>query len=361
MSGTARGGDRARRGRTGEGSPTRRRRGTDEPRESWSRSRRRTTTGDEPDPADQAERTDRATARTTRADRADRAATERTTARTGGTRTPRTRAGAAAARRAERERARGRADRSRPARDSSRTLTRRRPPATRADDGGPTRGRYLARRWVAVLAVVSVVAVAYLVLFTSLLGVRSVEVLGVKEIPEADVLRAAAIEPGTPMVRLDADEAAARVAELPRVFEVVVERSWPSTVEIVITERAPVAVRRAGKEIHLIDATGLDYAVTKTAPKGLPTLAMDDVRPDNPATKAAVTVLTAIPKQLRAKVVTVSAKTPGDVRLTLADRRVIKWGNARDNARKAAVLAPLLTRPGKTYDVATPEFPTVAG
>jgi cell division protein FtsQ len=212
-----------------------------------------------------------------------------------------------------------------------------------------------------VLVVLSVIAVAYLVMFTSLLGVRSVEVIGVKEIAKADVLAAAAIEHGTPMVRLDADEAAARVARLPRVFEVVVERSWPSTVEIVITERTPVAVRRAGKEIHLIDATGLDYAITTTPPKGLPTLAMDDVRPDNPATKAAVTVLTAIPGQLRAKVVSVSAKTPGDVRLTLADRRVVKWGNARENDRKAAVLAPLLTRPGKTYDVATPEFPTVAG
>jgi cell division protein FtsQ len=210
-----------------------------------------------------------------------------------------------------------------------------------------------------VLVVACVVAVAYVVMFTSVLGVRSVEVIGTKEIPEADVLAAAAIEHGTPMVRLDADEAAARVATLPRVFEVVVERSWPSTVEIIVTERSPVAVRRAGKEIHLVDETGLDYAITATVPKGLPTLAMEDVRPDNPATAAAVTVLTAIPPQLRAKVVTVSARTPGDVRLTLADRRVVKWGNARDNARKAAVLAPLLTRPGKTYDVATPEFPTV--
>jgi cell division protein FtsQ len=212
-----------------------------------------------------------------------------------------------------------------------------------------------------LLAVVSVVVVAYLVMFTSLLGVRSVEVIGVREIQEADVVRAAAIEHGTPMVRLDADEAAARVAELPRVFEVVVERSWPSTVEIIITERAPVAIRKAGAEIHLIDATGLDYAIAKTAPPGLPTLAMGDVRPDNPATKAVVTVLAALPKQLKTHVVTLTADTPGDVRLTLADGRVIKWGNARDNARKAAVLAPLLTRPGKTYDVATPDFPTVSG
>jgi cell division protein FtsQ len=328
MAGTARGGDRSRRGKT--------RGAADSTRESWSRSRRR--------PAEQAEPPEREP-------RADSAA------RTSGTRTARTRAGATAARRAERDRARVRAD---SGRDSSRTLKRRRPAAPRSDDG-PSRGRYLARRWIAVLAVLTVVAVGYLVMFTSLLGVRSVEVIGTREISKADVVKAAAIEHGTPMVRLDADEAAARVAELPRVFEVVVERSWPSTVEIIVTERSPVAIRKAGAEIHLIDATGLDYAITKTAPPGLPTLAMDDVRPDNPATRAAVTVLGALPKQLKTHVVTLSAATPGDVRLTLADGRVVKWGNARDNARKAAVLAPLLTRPGKTYDVATPDFPTVAG
>jgi cell division protein FtsQ len=212
-----------------------------------------------------------------------------------------------------------------------------------------------------VLVVLSVLAVAYLVMFTSLLGVRSVEVTGVKEIPREDVLAAADIQEGTPMVRLDADEAAARVARLPRVYEVRVERSWPSTVEIIVTERTPVAVLRAGDKLHLIDATGLNYAVTGTAPAGLPTLAMSNVNPDNPATIAAVTVLGAIPKQLKTQVTMVTAKTPGDVQLTLSDGRVVKWGDARDNARKAAVLGALLTRPGKTYDVATPDFPTVAG
>jgi cell division protein FtsQ len=212
-----------------------------------------------------------------------------------------------------------------------------------------------------VLVVLTVVAVAYLVMFTSVLGVRSVEVVGVKEIPKDSVIEAAAIEQGTPMVRLDADEAAARVAMLPRVFEVRVERSWPSTVEIIVTERAPVAVLRAGGKIHLVDETGLDYATVTAPPAGLPTLAMSNVHPDNPATKAAVTVLRAIPEQLKTQVTTVTADTPGDVRLTLGDGRVVKWGNAEENARKAAVLAALLTRPGRTYDVATPDFPTVSG
>jgi cell division protein FtsQ len=59
-------------------------------------------------------------------------------------------------------------------------------------------------------------------------------------------------------------------------------------------------------------------------------------------------------------VASVTAKTPGSVQLALADGRTIKWGGAENSQRKAAVLAPLLTRPGKTYDVATPEFPTVS-
>jgi cell division protein FtsQ len=231
-----------------------------------------------------------------------------------------------------------------------------------ADDRpSTTRGRYLARRWIALLVVLTVVGVGYLVMFTSLLGVRSVEVIGVREIPADAVIAAAAIEHGTPMVRLDADEAAARVATLPRVHQVVVERSWPSTVEIIVTERAPIAVLVVGQEVHLVDETGLDYAVARTRPPGLPLLAMTGVRPEDPATIAAVTVLGAIPRQLEAQVTQVSAATRGDVRLTLADGRVIKWGNAKNNPRKAAVLAPLLTRPGKVYDVATPEFPTVSG
>lgn len=237
------------------------------------------------------------------------------------------------------------------------TVRDRRRPSERAR---PTRGRYLARRWTALLVVLAVLGLGYVVMFTSVVGVRSVEVFGTREIPHDEVREAAAIELGTPMVRLDTEEIALRVAELPRVFEVRVSRSWPSTVDISITERDPVAVRQFRDGVHLIDRTGLDYATVRTRPPGLPILRVDDASPDDPATRAAVTVLEAIPDQLRKKVVEVAAETPGSVVLTLADKRVVKWGDAEDNERKAAVLAPLLTRPGRTYDVATPDFPTVS-
>ena len=223
-----------------------------------------------------------------------------------------------------------------------------------------SRRRYLRRRWIALGAAVAVLGVTYLVVFTSLFGVRSVEVFGVGTIPPDSVRAAAAVEPGTPLVRLDTGEVRDRVAALPKVFSVEVARSFPSTVEITVVERVPVAVMVAQDGGHLIDGTGLDYEVVEVIPPGVPELVVSVARPDDPATTAAVTVLAVIPPQLRAQVVKVSAATPGNVRLNLADGRLVKWGGAEGSERKAAVLAPLLTRPGKVYDVATPEFPTVS-
>ncbi|WP_460406339.1 cell division protein FtsQ/DivIB [Actinophytocola sediminis] len=237
------------------------------------------------------------------------------------------------------------------------TVRGRRRPSERAR---PTRRRYLARRWTALLVVLGVLGLGYLIWFTSALGVRSVDVTGTRDLSPEEVRAAAAIEPGMPMVRLDTDEVRQRVAGLARVFAVEVSRSWPSTVEIVVTERDPVAVTVLPDGVHLVDRTGLDYTTVRDRPAGLPLLRVEQVGPDDPATRAAVTVLRAIPEQLRKKVVEVSAATAGSVQLVLGDKRVVKWGNAEDNERKAAVLAPLLTRPGRTYDVVTPEFPTVS-
>lgn len=229
-------------------------------------------------------------------------------------------------------------------------------PDTEEQPGRP----YVRRRWIALLAVLTVLGLGYLIVFTSTFGARSVNVLGAKTIPADAVRAAAAIEPGTPLVRLDTDEVAARVGKLPKVFSVDVSRSFPSTVDITIVERTPVAGVTTVTGVHLVDATGLDYEVVKQGPPGIPELAVSNVRPDDPATRAAVAVLAAIPQQLRAQVAQVNAKTPGDVRLILADERVVRWGSADNSQRKAAVLAALLTRPGKTYDVATPDFPTVS-
>jgi cell division protein FtsQ len=49
------------------------------------------------------------------------------------------------------------------------------------------------------------------------------------------------------------------------------------------------------------------------------------------------------------------------VQLALKGGKTVKWGSADESERKAAVLAALLTRPGKVYDVAAPDAPAVSG
>jgi cell division protein FtsQ len=234
------------------------------------------------------------------------------------------------------------------------------PPRRPADRRSADRRQYVRRRLIAAGVVLAAVGLVALVLFTPLAGVRSVEVTGVSTVQVEDVRAAAAIEPGTPLLRLDTEAVHARVAGLPKVFAVRVSRSFPSTVRIEVTERSPVAVAPGSDGVHLVDRTGADYDVVRTAPPGLPKLTVGSVRPDDPATGAALAVLDAIPRQLRTQVVEVTAKTPGNVQLILGDGRLVKWGGAEDSERKAAVLGALLTRKGKVYDVATPAFPTVS-
>ena len=242
-------------------------------------------------------------------------------------------------------------------RASARARRQRRP---RPAGGPPDRGRALRRRWIALLSVLTVAGLAYVLLFTSLLGVRSVEVLGARVLP-ADRIREAADIPGEhAMLRLDTDDIRERVLKLPGIATAEVSRSWPSTVEIEVSERVPVGFFNGGNGFHLIDGTGMDFKTASEPPPGLPELKVPRSSPDDPVTSSMAAVLGEIPEQLRERVTSASAKTPGSVELTLAEGQTVRWGDAKDTDRKAKVLAALLTQPGQTYDVSSPELPTVS-
>ena len=237
--------------------------------------------------------------------------------------------------------------------EAVRTRPRRRPAARPVRRRTP--GKYLRRRLIVIGVMLVVTALVYVVMFTPVLGVKEVEVSGVQELTVEEVRSIAAVVPGTPLARLNTDEIAARVLELPRVAAVDVGRSLPNTVEIAVIERTPVAYVVAQDGFHLVDGEGVDYAVKTKAPAGLPTLKAVE----QSAVVAGVQVLAAAPAKLRKSVKSVSADSAHDVRLTLRDGRVIKWGGVEESPRKAAVIGVLLTRPGKVYDVAAPEFPTI--
>ncbi|MGH3935495.1 MAG: cell division protein FtsQ/DivIB [Pseudonocardiaceae bacterium] len=222
-------------------------------------------------------------------------------------------------------------------------------------------------RWlVAGLVVLSLGAgVTWVLLDSSLFHARSVQVLGARELPADEVRVTAAVVLGTPMLLLDMEAIQARVAAIPRVASVQVRRNLDGTVWIELTERTPVAVVRRGNVTHLVDATGTDYAMVPAGPPGLPELRVARVGPRDAATVAALTVLTGLPEPLRTQVLSIAAKSPADVVLRFdsgrgGTGREVRWGGVEEGDRKAAVLMPLLTQPGKIYDVSSPSLPTIA-
>ncbi|WP_216207835.1 cell division protein FtsQ/DivIB [Amycolatopsis aidingensis] len=237
----------------------------------------------------------------------------------------------------------------------------RRPAEARERTGTrPSRSKALRRRWIAVLSVLTVLGLGYVLLFTSLLGVRAVEVYGTGNLTAEQVRQAADVPDSRAMLRLDTGEIAGRVLRLPGVAEVDVSRSWPATIEITVTERTAVGFFDTGEELRLVDGEGVVFRKVAEPPPDLPELKLARVAPDDPVTRAVTTVLGQLPRQLAERVVSVRAGSPASVELTLADGKIIRWGDAEQPERKAKVLAALMTREGTTYDVSSPELPTIS-
>lgn len=238
----------------------------------------------------------------------------------------------------------------------------------RSTRAGPARGSprvYRRRRLVAVAIMLLVVLGGaagggrYLLVGSGLLVVQDVQVRGAGTVSVADVLAAAAIERGTPLATLDLGSISARIAAVPGVATAEAARNWPSTVELTITERTPVAVAVVDGRLALVDATGVAYGAAPDPAPPLPRFTMARVAPEDPATVAALAVLAAVPASLRPQVVEVDADQPSAVILRLTGNRQVRWGSVEGSQRKAALLPPLLTRPGVSYDLMSPELPTV--
>ena len=227
----------------------------------------------------------------------------------------------------------------------------------------PDRHKEIRRRWVALLSVLTLVAGVYLVYFSSMLGVHEVSVSGARSVSADQIREKAAVPADKPLVRLDTDEIRDRVAALPGIATVEVSRSWPNTVEITVTERAAIAFFDSGPGgdgVHLVDGGGVVYKTVRDRPQGLPELKLPKVSADDPVTRAVTAVLGVIPEQLLRQVTTATAQTPASVEFTLTNGKIVRWGTAEQTDRKAKVLAALLSQPGKIYDVAAPELPTIS-
>jgi cell division protein FtsQ len=240
------------------------------------------------------------------------------------------------------------------------------PPGTRGPGPGGTR----RVRWKPVvfgLAALAIVAgVAWALLGSRFLVVRSVQVTGTgPQVSRAQVLAAARIPAGLPLIQVNTAAVAQRVGGIRQVQSAQVSRNWPHTVVISIRLRTPVfavAVVRGG--YALVDAYGVDVRDAARRPRGLPLLQLTAgaagpgwaAGPSSlrPVASAAAAVLRELPPRIARRVAVVTAPTPADVSLQLANGVVIVWGDTSRPAEKARELALLMRTHARLYDVSAP-------
>ena len=209
-----------------------------------------------------------------------------------------------------------------------------------------------------VLLVVLFVGLGLLLYFTPIMAARNIVITGVGAVSQDEIIAAAAVKEGTPLLQVNTDDVAERVATIRRVATARVQREYPSTLRITVVERVPVVVKDFPDGPHLFDRDGADCAVGPPPPNP-PDREADNPGPSDPPTKAALEVMTALRPEVAGQVARVSAPSVASITLTLADGRVVVWGNTDRTAEKAQKLAALLTQPGRTYDVSSPDLPTV--
>jgi cell division protein FtsQ len=201
--------------------------------------------------------------------------------------------------------------------------------------------------------------------------VDGVVVDGAARTPVADVVTAAHVPLGRPMVDIDLGDARRRVEALPWIQHASVARQWPGRVRILVTERAPVAVAAADAgAFALVDGSGRVLDTVAAAPAGLPVLS--ELPPaGGPGSvlgaddRAVLSVALALPPELRARTsgVAPTSGSTGEVELRLAPEGTIRLGppdhlDAKFDAIRA-VLAQVDLRNLAVLDVRRPESPVL--
>ncbi|MFT4298502.1 MAG: FtsQ-type POTRA domain-containing protein [Aeromicrobium sp.] len=229
------------------------------------------------------------------------------------------------------------------------------------------RRRERLRRTLRVLTVLVVVAIlgagVWLVAFSSVLAADRVKVTGVDLLSTQEVLAAADVPLGTPLVRLDVDGIEERVSSLAPVESVDVSRSWTGTVTVAVTERTAVAWVDDGGEIRGVDRFGADFRTFDEPPAlteiRVPAEQGRDRRQSLEGLGSVVDTLASSAPELLGQIAYGEAQSQDSITFQLVDGRRVQWGSAEESERKIEVIEALLASVEATeYDVSAPEQPT---
>ena len=218
----------------------------------------------------------------------------------------------------------------------------------------PTKNRKSKLPWFVWLGLVVAVVGWWLLYESKYFIVESVKVSGNTRLSADQVTGAAAVPVGNALMSVNTGSVTAKLMSLPEIKTATVERGWPHSLLITISERTPIAVAQTATGFNLIDKEGKNAGAVIAPPAGLLVIAAE---PDSPAMKSAIAVLTLVPAGW--KLTSLAAPTQDSVVGVLGNGVSITFGSGERVKYKVTVATALMTKGYKVINVSAPDAPTV--
>ncbi|MCY3910964.1 MAG: FtsQ-type POTRA domain-containing protein [bacterium] len=208
-------------------------------------------------------------------------------------------------------------------------------------------------------------AIAYGITQSPLLDVDEVEVIGARHTSTAQVLEAAGVELGTPLLGLNLSGSRRSIASLPWVDQVRSSRTWGGKVTFDITEREAIAQIPAGEQWAVADRQGRVLQVNPIR-ADLPVVHFSPVpQPGGWLPESALPLLEVSEALIPVRRMDFGAISlmDGEVVVALPSEGLVHWGGQDDPHGKADALARILTEVDMNcvaiVDLSIPELPAL--
>ncbi|AEG84220.1 cell division protein FtsQ/DivIB [Corynebacterium ulcerans] len=196
---------------------------------------------------------------------------------------------------------------------------------------------------------VAVALVAAVLFIVPVIKVSGFEVEGNIHTPQEEIVSATDIAIGSNLLRIDATKAATAVSRLPWVSSASVDRSFPQSVKVKVTEHNAVLFTERSDGDHLFDGKGRAFVIDVHPPEAIRVTGQDD---DASSAYAAVgSMVEGLSPEIRTQIESVDAPSAYELKIQLKDGRSVYWGSSENVKDKAVALKNALTRPEQSLDV----------
>lgn len=238
----------------------------------------------------------------------------------------------------------------------------------------PPRRRRPSRALLLVTALLAALTagMVFLFFYSAAFVVEDVTFTGGRDEVRAEAAQLAHLPLGRPMARVSESRISERVLSDPRIAAVEVDRDWPSSVTVSITERDPVIALRGAGQTWLADAEGTVFEQVGQASRRLPLVTVQssplELEPAAVTGLAELWRLRPDPAELEGDLTPPRVARNGTVQMTV-DQLTLIWGEPTENEKKWQVVRALIGQETidpqgaspVTIDVRLPDNPVVTG